>query len=167
MISGFKISVFIFITMFIAGCSEPIPADPSCRILPQALSSQTGTGACVIKLNNKLLVTISDNGLYDLAKSENLSIQPAQCSAHHGMWQQTGFNVQVQNVVGVQKDGTWLYQCELKAGFDGNEAAFKAPHWSQSNITSVGFIDVYSIEQDQWINPDELVFVRDAFIRTN
>lgn len=167
MISGFKISVLLFISLFIFACSEPIPADPSCRVQPQALSSQTGKGACIVKLNNKLLVTITTEGLYDLAKSNNLSIQPAQCSAHHGLWQQTGFNARVQNSVGVQKDGTWLYQCDLQAGFDGNEEPFEAPHWSEANITAVHFIDIYSIDQDQWAHPDELVFIRDAFIRAN
>ncbi|MDT0593395.1 hypothetical protein [Glaciecola petra] len=167
MISGFKISVLLFISLFIVGCSEPNPADPSCRVLPQALSSQTGKGACIIKLNNKLLVTINTDGLYDLAKTNNLSIQPAQCAAHNSLWLQTGFNAQVQHSVGVQKDGTWLYQCSLRAGYDGNEASFDAPYWSESDIKAVGFIDIFSTNQDQWAYPDELVFIRDAFIRAN
>ncbi|MFT6268683.1 MAG: hypothetical protein ACJAVV_001498 [Alphaproteobacteria bacterium] len=125
-------------------------------------------------MNNRLLVTQLTSGLYDLpsthstlpnSKSTDESlVKSAQCLAHQAMWQQTGLNVEVQGVVGAQADGTWLFGCYVNAGFDGTEAPFSAPDWSDSDVENIAFIDPFDIELQNWARRDHFTIVRDAYV---
>jgi hypothetical protein len=125
-------------------------------------------------MNNKLLVIQLSSGLYDLPSANftaaNLTstneslVKSAQCLAHQAMWQQTGLNVEVQDVAGAQADGTWLFGCYVNAGFDGTEDPFSAPDWSHSNVENIVFIDPFDIELQNWARRDHFTVVRDAYV---
>jgi len=168
MSSGFKIygvfaAIIIVLTLLQACTSENLPA-PSCRVNANYVSNQQGPGACIVRLNHKLLVTQLHSGQYDLPISDSISDRSAQCSAHYEMWQQTGLNIEVEKVVGIQKNGTWLFACRLESGFDGTEAPFDPPPWSQHQIDKVAFIEPFTIELDSWHRPDQFIVVRDGFV---
>jgi hypothetical protein len=166
---GLKLTLLLTTSLFIFACSKQNPAEPSCRVNALHASSHQGGGACVVRMNNKLLVTQLTSGLYDLPSAIHIASKgrihdSAQCLAHHAMWRDTGLNVEVQQVVGTQTDGTWLFSCEVNAGFDGTEEPFAAPPWSNDNVEYIAFIDPFNIELQNWANRDHFTVMRDAYV---
>ena len=169
MISGLKFFLVIFTGFCITACFQQDTSQASCRVNASAASNHQGPGACIVRLNDKLLVKRLDSGLYDLPNIKNISsIQnnnlSAQCQAHQSMWLQTGLNVEVDLVVGAQADGMWLFGCKLEAGFDGSEAPFDAPSWSDENVEKIMFVDPFDIDLHNWANKDHFDIVRDAYV---
>jgi hypothetical protein len=166
---GLKLLSLLLIGLGSIACTQQMPAEPNCRVNASYASSHQGAGACVIRQGNKLLVTQLQSGLYELPSAKSNSTnqemrKSAQCLAHHAMWQSTGFNVEVQQVIGSQKDGTWLFECTLNAGFDGSEAPFSPPSWSKPAVKYIAFVDPFDIELQNWAQPDHFTVVRDAFV---
>ena len=139
-------------------------SQPSCRVNAKHASSHQGPAACIVKMNNKLLLMHLDSGLYNLAISHTVSNQSAQCSAHNEMWRQTGLNVEVEGVVGIQADGTWLFGCKLEAGFDGTEPPFDPAPTANSHVKTIAFVDPFSLDMYNWEKRDQFIVVRDAYI---
>lgn len=186
--SGFKFALITIFFTILIGCAPKEMPPPACRVKANVVSNYQGPGACIVRLNNKLMVTKLNNGLYDLpiggklsytiensdpqstttASNTSLSTQvindSAQCAAHEAMWEQTGFNVQVGLVLAVQNDGTWLFACDLDAGFDGSEPPFDAPEWSSNTIDKIAFIDPFAIEMSNWSQPEHFTVMRNAFV---
>jgi hypothetical protein len=162
--TGSKFVLFLLISIIGLGCSKKDFPAPSCRVDANYASNHQGAAACVIVMNDKLLAKQFTSGKYNLAHGEASQLRSAQCSAHEAMWEQTGFNVQVQNVVGLYSDGTWLFACQLEAGFDGSEKPFDAPDWSSPDVESIAFIDPFLIEHQHWQEPDRFISVRDAYV---
>ena len=176
MIYGHKLIIILLLLLGASACTDSELAAPSCRVNANEISSHQGPAACIIVLSNKLLVLELQSGLYDLAIGDinNTSIshtamRSAQCVAHEAMWQQTGFNVEVQGVLGAQIDGTWLFACISNSGYDGTEDPFYAPNWSNKKIKSLAFVDPFEIELQNWARRDHFNVVRDAYMlqRTN
>lgn len=161
--TGFKIYVVGLTVAFLFSCSKSIPPEPSCRVDANHISNRTGAAACVIVLNQNLLVTRIKNEQYNLAiapANEN----NAQCNAHQAIWQQTGMNVEVGQVLAIHNDGTWLFSCELNAGFDGTEKIINAPYWSPDDVSYMSFIDPFDYRIEDWHIPDHFIVTRDAFV---
>lgn len=172
MINGFKLTIYLLFYGLLFACSNQDMPEPSCRVNAKHASSYQGAGACVVRLSNKLLVTQLQSGLYDLPSAKEISnngklVKSAQCLAHQAMWQHTGLNVEVQQVVATQADGTWLFACSMNAGFDGSEAPFETPSWSPSDIKYVAFINPFEIDLHNWAKRDQFNVVRDAYILSN
>ncbi len=162
--SGFKIVFICLFVVILAACAENELSEPSCRINNHFASNHQGSAACVVVLSNKLLVLQLQPRAYNLAIAESNRSRSAQCSAHHAMWQQTGLNVEVGEVLGIHANGTWLFACNLNAGFDGTEPPFDAPPWSAKNVEKIAFIDPFLIEQDNWVSPEQFTVTRDAYV---
>lgn len=174
MINGCKITIILLLTLFILACSEHKYEQPSCRVNANVASAHQGAGACIITMNKNLMVIQLSSGLYDLPIARSISLSSeqntasrrtsAQCLAHQAMWQQTGLNVEVQGLVGAQSDGTWLFGCEVNAGFDGTEAPFNTPSWSDRNVVKVAFINPFEIERQNWARSSHFDVMRNAYI---
>lgn len=172
MVYGCKFIALLTLSILTLSCSEQDFAQPSCRVKASVASSHQGAGACIVRMNNKLLATQLNSGLYDIPSirasthslANNSMYTSAQCLAHRAMWEQTGFNVEVQGVVGAQADGTWLFECQLDAGFDGTEAPFPAPSWNKANVANIAFIDPFEIDVENWARRSHFIVVRDAFV---
>jgi hypothetical protein len=136
---------------------------PVCRVAPQAILDIGGDAACVIKLNSKLMVLQRSSGKYDLPFSPNVSNVSAQCAAHQGAWQETGFNVEVGKKLTTQRNGVHLFACTLHAGFDGSEKSIAPPPWHPKNVEEMTFIYPFDIDLHQWHKPDQFIAVMDAF----
>jgi hypothetical protein len=152
------------ISLLLSACHPAEIAPPSCRVANHAQSSQAGEGACVIKINSKLLVIQRSDDQYDLPFQQNLSDQSAQCAAHYGTWIETGFNVEVGEQLTTQRNGVALFACHLQAGFEGTEADLPPPPWRPSKVEALQFIYPFDIDLHQWHGPDQFVAVKDAFI---
>lgn len=164
MTSRFKLLFIITALFVLSACSDKTYSDPSCRIKTSAISSYKGSGTCIIRLQDKLLVVQYSDANYGLAKTHDINKDSAQCTAHRALWQQTGFNAEVQRALGITTDGTWLFKCEIDSGYTGEERPFPPAPWSANEISSIQFIDPFEIPINMWRNPDELIVVRDAFV---
>lgn len=169
MISALKYFLVLITGFYTTACFQQDASQANCRVNASVASNHQGLGACVVRLNDMLLVKKLDSGLYDLPNIKNISsIQnnntSAQCNAHQSMWQQTGLNVEVEQVVGAQADGMWLFGCKLESGFDGTEAPFKAPAWSADNVETIMFVNPFDIDLHNWANKDHFEIVRDAYV---
>ncbi|MFW8590604.1 hypothetical protein ACOI22_07375 [Glaciecola sp. 2405UD65-10] len=159
-----KFLVIFTAILFMFACSQEPWPEPSCRVKTNYISNHQGAGACIVRLNNRLLAMKLDNSLYDLPSSHSISPISAQCSAHNTLWLQTGLNVEVEDVVGLQADGTWLFGCHLEAGFDGSESAFMPSDTSRPEVEHIEFVDPFTLDMYDWDKPDQFIVVRDAFV---
>ncbi len=177
-----KLFIIFAFSIILFSCSKaPYPA-PQCRSTssaPLSLADTSAKAACIVRMNDKLLVVERSSTLYDLAysnKHSNMSkkisdgdnadapVTDLQCSAHQAMWEQSGINVRVGDLLTKHKN-TYLFACDLQAGFDGTEDYIPAPPWQPDTVKRLVYVDLFAIEQDQWQNPDNFTSARDAFIK--
>jgi len=161
--SGLKLLTFIC-TLAIAGCIKP-PPSPTCRIAKAFNADYAGPAGCLIRVQDTLLV-IKDRstGQYDLPFGGPISTESAQCTAHRHTWQQTGFNVEVDQLLGVTRSGIMLFSCELSGGFTSDDGPIRPPSWAVSDVQKIEFINPFDTRYDVWSQPDNLVIYRDGFV---
>jgi len=77
----FILGLFLALILLLSSCSKEPYAEPSCRVSEQAINSPLLVAgqvqsACVLKIDNRLLVIERASGLYDIAFSQSLSYNP-------------------------------------------------------------------------------------------
>ncbi|MDN4503543.1 NUDIX hydrolase [Alteromonadaceae bacterium BrNp21-10] len=156
---------FVSICLFLViSCSSEQPADPICRIDDRHFDTHSGNAGCVIRLQNRLMsITHRLSGKYDIPGGTSASQETAQCTAHRETWQETGFNVEVGELLGEKDNGFRFYQCTLSGNFTGEISQFPVPDWSQSEVTAIQLVDPFATPAKQWRYPDELILLRDMF----
>jgi len=161
--SGFKLLFFICV-LFLLACAKP-PPSPTCRIAKAFNADYKGPAGCLIRVQNTLLVIkYSSTGSYDLPFDDPISDESAQCTAHRSTWEQTGFNVEVDQLLGVSQSGVMLFSCGLNSGFTSEDSPLEPPSWADSNIQQIEFISPFDTRYDLWQQPDNLIMYRDGFV---
>jgi hypothetical protein len=164
--SGFKLISLLFV-LIVTACSKA-PPPPTCRIAQAFNADYTGPAGCLIRVQDKLLVLKhSSSDLYDLPFGDPISEESAQCTAHRNTWEKTGFNVEVDQLLGVTQSGIMLFSCSLSGGFTSEDGPISPPSWVDSQIQHIDFIDPFDTRHDLWQNPDNLIMYRDGFVMTN
>ena len=132
--------------------------------------SYKGPSACLVRVQNSLLVVEqSSTGLYDLASGDSLSNESAQCTAHRNMWEQTGFNVEVGQLLSITSNGTHVFACKLNNGFNafdasGRDEGIEAPAWNKHDIEALRFVNPFDTRTENWTHPDHLILYRDGYV---
>lgn len=159
-------AIFILLLCIaLSGCSQAPPSSPSCRVDPDFIDRHEGIGACLVRIKDHLLtVRLDDSQVFDLAKGNLIAQERSQCAAHRHMWEQTGLNVEVAHLLGVDQVGLRIYSCSLGAGFDGSEQDMQPPSWAPSKVDSFQFIDPFVTHYDEWEADINLILLRDAFV---
>lgn len=158
----------IFVTSYcligIFSCSGEYPADPVCRVNSQYQESIQANAGCLIRVGNQL-VTIGHrlSGKLDIPGGTQTGDESAQCTAHRETWQETGFNVEVGQLLGVQENGFRFYQCTLAGDFTGEIKQFPVPDWASTEVTAIELKDPFVTRDTDWRYPDELVEIRGMF----
>lgn len=148
------------------GCTKP-PPSPTCRIANAFNAGYTGPAGCLIRVQDTLLVVKHrSTGQYDLPFGDPISQESAQCTAHRYTWEQTGFNVEVDQLLGVTQSGIMLFSCGLSGGFTSEDGPIEPPSWTDSDIQQIEFINPFDTRHDVWSQPDNLVIYRDGFVIT-
>ncbi|AEP30926.1 MutT/nudix family protein [Brumicola nitratireducens] len=114
--------------------------------------------------NSLLVIKYSSSGQYDLPFGDPISNESAQCTAHRHTWEQTGFNVEVDQLLGVSQSGMMLFSCGLSSGFTSDDGPLEPPSWANSNIQQIEFISPFDTRYDVWQQPDNLIMYRDGFV---
>ncbi|MFA3793089.1 NUDIX domain-containing protein [Aliiglaciecola sp. SL4] len=160
-----KLVIYLAISSFcLTSCSKPVPSDPICRVDQSEYPQQTANAACLIRFGDKL-VTITQrlSGKLDLPGGTSDNIESAKCTAHRETWEETGFNVEVRQLLGTNSNGMRFYECNLAADFDESFVEFPVPEWSAIEVSSIQLVDPYETDFSQWRFPEELTHVRDMF----
>lgn len=158
----------IFVTSYcfigILSCSSENPASPLCRVEPQQQLEIQANAGCLIRINDEL-VTIGHRltGKLDIPGGTTEGGESAQCTAHRETWQETGFNVQVGQLLGVKDNGFRFYQCNLAGDFTGEIKQFPVPDWSSTEVTAIQLKDPFATRDTDWRYPDELIEIRGMF----
>jgi len=166
----FRLSV-IFAVLTLLGCSESIPNTPACRMHKNLskvhLDSSADTfkaAACVIKTNNRLLLIRHRlSGKLDFPGGGRIDGVSAACTAHRETWEETGFNVEVQQFLGQSSNGLLLFGCYTDAGLDVLPEVFDAPAWATVEVTALEKVDPFLLTHDDLRFADDLVVLRDAY----
>lgn len=142
------------------------PAPPTCRIANEFNADYQGPSACVIRVQESLLVLkYSSSGQYDLPYGDPLIDESAQCTAHRATWEQTGINVNVDQLLGITQSGLMLFSCELGGGFTSDDGPIDVPGWSSGDIQQIEFINPFDTRYDSWRQPNNLIMYRDGFVK--
>lgn len=161
--SGCKLLLFTGVLALLS-CSKP-PPSPTCRIANAFNADYKGPAGCLIRVQKSLLVIkYSSSMQYDLPFGDPISGESAQCTAHRHTWEQTGFNVEVDQLLGVSQSGMMLFSCALNSGFTSDDGPLEPPDWADSDIQQIEFISPFDTRYDVWQQPDNLIMYRDGFI---
>lgn len=145
-----------------------MPSTPFCRVksdiqLPVS-AKMPANAACIIRLDGKLLtITHRLSGKYDVPGGTSDHTETPQCTAHRETWEETGFNVEVGEQLGLNKNGMQYYSCILSGNFSGELQTFPVPEWSKSEVESIQLIDPFAIKDKQWRFENRLVQLRRMF----
>jgi len=160
---GLKLLTFICVLVLI-GCTKPPPA-PTCRIAQAFNADYVGAAGCLIRMQNTFLVIKHrPTGQYDLPYGDPISDESAQCTAHRHTWQQTGLNVEVDQLLGVTQSGMMLFACKMSGGFTSEDSPLEPPSWADKTIQTIEFINPFDTRHDVWRQPNNLIIYRDGFV---
>lgn len=161
--SGFKLLLFISVLVLVA-CTKP-PPSPTCRIAKEFNADYKGPAGCLIRVQNSLLVIqYGSSGQYDVPFGEPILEESAQCTAHRQTWEQTGFNVEVDQLLGVSQSGMMLFSCVMNSGFTSDDGPLEPPSWADNDIQQIEFIRPFDTRYNAWQQPDNLIMYRDGFV---
>lgn len=147
-------------------CTVDKPADPMCRVNAQHKEDIVGPAACLIRIQDQLLVTLEDTSdKYAVPGGKNKNNESAQCTAHRQTWAKTGFNVMVGEYVATGNDGLRYYKCISGGNFVGQIQSFPVPEWAHANVAAIVLIDPFSSTPDEWRGHDQLIRIRDMLNR--
>lgn len=114
-----------------------------------------------------LALKFRPSGLYDLPFGDPIAQESAQCTAHRNTWDKTGFNVEVDQLLGVTQSGLMLFSCTLNAGFTSEDGPMEPPRWVDNEIQQIDFIDPFNTRYNVWQQPNNLIIYRDGFVMEN
>lgn len=156
------IQSLLFFTLI--GCKQDLPSDPVCRIDQKKEQSISANAGCLIRIDDKLLTIVHKrSGRYDIPGGTSSNNESAQCTAHRETWEETGFNVEVGELLGVNENGFHYFSCSLNAGFDGKITEFPVPKWSESEVKAIQLVDPFVLTDKQWRFENRLVNLRSMF----
>jgi 8-oxo-dGTP pyrophosphatase MutT (NUDIX family) len=137
-----------------------------CRINPEHTEDVVGAAACLIRIQDQLLVTREHtSNKYALPGGKSKNSEKAQCTAHRQTWAKTGFNVQVGEYLGMDNDGLRYYQCTSEGNFVGQIQSFPVPLWAHANVDEILLINPSESKLTQWSDDSQLNVIRDMFAR--
>lgn len=101
----------IAILAFINGCNNKATA-PQCQLDSAYQTTRTGNAGCFVKSHGKLLVVRQRLSLkLTLPGGSFKNGETAQCTAHRETWEESGFNVKVEQRIHVFDNGFQLFKC--------------------------------------------------------
>ncbi|TAP34924.1 DNA mismatch repair protein MutT [Alteromonas sp. KUL42] len=169
-------AILAVLTLFACSPSEPLP--PECRTVNMQdlppnnvnfpLDSEFNAAACVIKTQEQvLLIKNKYSDKLDLPKEKRTNTLSAACIAHRGAWTQTGFNVEVNEYLGVTNEGVLLFNCKVDAGLDTLSNSFSPPEWVKQHVLSLEKVSPFLLDHDAMHNADDLIPLRDGYTKLN
>lgn len=105
-----------------------------------------------------------DTGMVTLPMADTQGQANEQCALHQHIWQQTGINVEVGELLVATNRNTAIYECSEQAGLAAINAPFPSPQWANPSLEWVKR-DPFELSERSMTDKDILVPMRDALIR--
>jgi hypothetical protein len=157
----------VWLSLLLLACSKERFDAPMCRHTDAQPSLPAGPAACIVRIESKLLVIKTEQDAWHLPSGKTQHTLSRQCTAHLAVWQLTGLNVEVAELVGKLSNNTAVFACHLNAGFDETTQSLPVPDWAQYKVQQIGLLDPFAITPRDWQPQDELITIRTYFNHVN
>lgn len=149
------------------GCtSENLPA-PMCRVDTVVAQDISANAGCIIRVRNSLVtITHKRSDKLDIPGGTSDGKESAACTAHRETWEETGFNVEVKQLLGKNENGFHYYACQLSGDFTGEITEFPLPDSARGEVTQIRLLDPFDITEQQWRFRNRLPALREMFNKT-
>jgi hypothetical protein len=156
--------IAVLSSILIVACRSESPSEPACRVDRDSIKNISSDAVCVVRVGD-LMLTVHGKGSQKLTLpiGRQQPQERAQCTAHRAAWEKTGFNLEVNKLLGEDKHGLQYYRCELDAGFTGKIKDFPLPDWSKNTTSKILLIDPFVTTNNEWHESVDLIFVRNMF----
>lgn len=160
-----KTHVIFLSVLIVIGCTPDIPSAPICRIKATQLDPHEGNAGCIIRVGQRVLtIKHKYTNKLDIPGGKSNDGESAQCTAHRETWEETGFNVEVGELLGQRENGFRFYQCQLDDDFGGEVTNFPVPEWSENEVKGIQLVEPFSTTHKDWRFPDQLTKYRSMFV---
>lgn len=160
-------SLAFIVSGLLAGCYQAPPSSPMCRVDTPSAENISAPAGCVIRMGDRLLtIRHKGSGKLDIPGGNPKSGESPKCTAHRETWEETGFNVEVQQYLGTNENGFHYYACEVAGGFDSQRTEYPVPYWSEDEVTGIQLVDPFVIGDKDWRFENRLVPLRERFNKT-
>lgn len=135
-----------------------------CRVDSVVAQDISANAGCIIPVRNSLVtVTHRLSGKLDIPGGTSDGKESAACTAHRETWEETGFNVEVKQLLGVNENGYHYYACQLSGDFVGEIKEFPLPESARNEVSQILLMDPFVITEQQWRFENRLPALRDMF----
>ena len=152
---------------FLSACTGAPPATPTCRVAETHKDEASGNAGCFVRVGDKLL-TIGHvrTGRLDTPGGTADEGETAQCTAHRETFEETGFNVEVGQLLGVADNGFRFYECHLAQDVGPDIERFPVPEWSGVEVGYIKLTDPFDTLASEWRYPKRHLENLDMFNKT-
>lgn len=160
-------AVLVGLVTVLAGCDAAKPNLPVCRISDKHLDDASGNAGCLVRINEQLL-TIGNlkYGSLDTPGGSSEANELAQCTAHRETFEETGFNVEVGELLGIADNGFRFYNCRLADDVGEDISSFPVPAWATSEVSYIKLTDPFDTLAGHWRYPKRHIEMLDMFNKT-
>ena len=157
----------ILVVLPLFSCTDAPPAPPMCRVANNIAQpiGPTFRVACLAKTpNGVVLIGNKHQGQLYLPQRAISHADTPSCNAHQAMWEHTGMNVEVTQLLTEAKDGLAIYHCTFNNGLEHFPQGYALPSWTLSSSNYLYQIDPFTFENKALQNKDDLTPIRDGFV---
>ncbi|MFT4571066.1 MAG: 8-oxo-dGTP diphosphatase [Hyphomicrobiaceae bacterium] len=153
----------------LSGCVSA--AGPLCKATTVALAAVrddfSAAAGCLVRRGDRLLVVRDrKTGRLGFPAGGPIAGETPPCTAHRETWEETGIDVQVEELLHVVENGFHLYQCTLTETSVASSGQQPVPQHALSEISSVAWLRLNQITPDDWRIPGQLPLVSRLFAQS-
>ncbi|NVK54483.1 MAG: hypothetical protein HWE26_02615 [Alteromonadaceae bacterium] len=104
------------------------------------------------------------SGLLALPSAARTGRESLRCAAHRATWEQTGFNVEVGQLLTHTNTGNPVFDCRGEASLADLPTSFEAPRWANSDIAEIVSVRPFELNQAHLHDRENFIPLRDAFV---
>lgn len=121
--------------------------------------------ACLIRLDfDVLLIRHRLSNKLDFPAGTINEGESAQCAAHREVWEETGLNVFVGELLTTTKSGMPVFNCHGEDFLLSLQSTTEPPYWATIEVAELVRVNPFDIEHDALRFGDDLTPLRDAFV---
>ncbi|MDP5039882.1 MAG: hypothetical protein NWQ26_03305 [Paraglaciecola sp.] len=159
-----RLFIFLLSILLLSACAKEQVAEPMCRIDKDTLPAPAAPASCLITSNTSVLVLkLKNKNGWQLPTGYKNNKMSAQCTAHQAVWQSTGLNVEVGQLLDIAPDNKHIYSCALSNGFDTLTQDLPVPDWAHRKVVNISFADPNLTPESQWSEKSDLILIRSLF----
>lgn len=164
-------SSFIFAVSALFGCSEPINP-PFCRAQIAIDTVNSEKHQCLLVQQNNAVLLVTKQKKFFSPSISHFELNPQHadnphCGLHAKVWELSGINVNIEAVLSYSKSLT-LYRCEIDNDLTIAITPIPLPNWREDKIaTHATTKDLFKISRKELLYPEDLIPLREAYIKTN